>query len=56
MIPRLRNTPCEERTGELNSLRLSRWRVRGDLIEVFKTTNLYDNNIAEIILESIAQI
>ena len=36
LIPRLRNKPYEERLSQLNLYSLTKWRVRGDLIQVFK--------------------
>ena len=42
MIPRLRNKSYEERLKELN-LRLSKCRLRGDLIEAFKIFHGFDN-------------
>ena len=43
MIPRLRNLPYEERLTELNLFNLSKRRMRGDLIEVFKIFKGFDN-------------
>ena len=43
MIPRLRNLPYEERLEELNLFSLSKRRMRGDLIEVFKIFKGFSN-------------
>ena len=42
IIPRLRNKPYEKRL-ELNLYSLSKRRLRGDLIEVFKIVSGFDN-------------
>ena len=47
MIPRLRNLSYEERLKELNLFSLSKRRMRGDLIEVFKIFKGFDNIRAE---------
>jgi hypothetical protein len=47
MIPRLRNLPYEERLEELSLFSLSKRRMRGDLIEVFKIFKGFDNINAE---------
>ena len=47
MIPRLRNISYEERLKELNLFSLSKRRMRGDLIEVFKIFKGFDNISAE---------
>ena len=47
MIPRLRNISYEERLKELNLFSLSKRRMRGDLIEVFKIFKGFDNINAE---------
>ena len=43
MIPRLRNKSYEERLRELNLFNLSKRRMRGDLIEVYKIFKGFDN-------------
>ena len=43
LIPRLRNKPYEERLNELNLFSLTKWRLRGDLIEVFKIIKGIEN-------------
>ena len=43
MIPRLRNMPYEERLKSLNLFPLSKRRMRGDLIEVFKMFKGFNN-------------
>ena len=43
LIPRLRNKPYEERLSELNLFSLEKWRLRSDLIEVFKIVKGIEN-------------
>ena len=43
LIPRLRNKSYEERLNELNLFSLTKWRLRGDLIEVFKIIKGIEN-------------
>ena len=43
LIPRLRNKPYEERLSELNLFSLTKQRLRGDLIEVFKIIKGIEN-------------
>ena len=43
MVPRLQNISYEERLEELNLFSLSKRRLRGDLIEVFKIFKGFDN-------------
>ena len=43
LIPRLRNMPYEERLKQLNLFSLEKRRMRGDLIEVFKMFQGFDN-------------
>ena len=50
MIPRLRNKPYEKRQKELNLFGLSKRRLRGDLIYVFKKfRGLDDINIDDYV-------
>ena len=43
LIPRLRNKPYEECLSELNLFNLTKRRLRGDLIEVFKIIKGIEN-------------
>ena len=43
LIPRLRNKSYEKRLNELNLFSLSKRRLRGDLIEIFKNVHMCDN-------------
>ena len=43
MIPRLKNKTYEERLEELNLFSLTKCRIRGDLIKVFKIFKGYTN-------------
>ena len=43
LIPRLRNKPYEERLSELNLFSLTKRRLRGNLIEVFKIIKGIEN-------------
>ena len=43
LIPRLRNKPYKERLSELNLFSLTKRRLRGDLIEVFKIIKGIEN-------------
>ena len=43
LIPRLLNKPHEERLSELNLFDLAKWRLRGDLMEVFKIIEGIEN-------------
>ena len=43
MIPRLRNNSYEERVKELNLFSLSKHKLRGNPIDVFKVFNSFDN-------------
>ena len=43
LIPRLQNKPYEERLSELNLFSLTKQRLRGDLIEVFKIIKGIEN-------------
>ena len=47
LIPRLRNKPHEECLSELNLFSPTKWRLRGDLIEVFKIIKGIENKDME---------
>ena len=57
MIPRLRNKSYEEPLKELNLFSLSKRRLRGDLIEVFKIFHGFDNiNINDYVTTDLTSI
>ena len=43
LIPRLWNKPYEERLSELNLFSLTKWRLKGNLVEVFKIIKGIEN-------------